>query len=687
MRYLPRVVGVMVCSVMSAAVATTAAAAPAQGAAAAGSTFTVGTAKATRGQTAYGAIEVPAGSDAALSIPVAVVHGARPGPVLAIVSGAHGTEYASIIAVERLIQRLDAKTVAGTVILVPLVNVPSFEQKVPHVNPVDGKSMNRFYPGKPDGTQTERASFLMTKEVVEKCDHLIDLHGGDLDESLRPYSYWTKTGNEKLDAESRELVLAFGLDTIIISADRPKDPAASRYLENTATTRGKASMTAEAGHAGTVEPEDVDALVNGSLSVMRHLKMIDGAPRPIQSPVWIEKIAAVTSEVNGIFTPLVKRGTYVSQGMLIGYVSDYLGRPLAEARAPESGVVLYICAVPTMTKGATIANIGVVGRGPDAHAAAAGAAAGAAEVLVVVEQGAGRVTVLDAASGAQRGTVKIGTDPHEVAISPDGRLAYVSNFGLSDKDRAIGVPGDSVSVVDLATFTELRRLSTLPHKAPHGVKVRPGRPDELFVNAEVGDVMLVFSAASGALLRQFPVPKETHNFIFSLDGRTLFLMAATNGVLRVDPDSGAIQARYPSTSPIRGLTWTSIGAQLLASGRNELLFLDPATLAVTRRITDLGVGLILYSTMTADGTRIFAPCPLDQKVLVVDVASGKAIASLETGKDPIAVLMAPDHRSAYVSNASDDHLSRIDLQTLDVRPFGAANMPNGLTFMRASVQR
>ena len=143
----------------------------------------------------------------------------------------------------------------------PLVNRASFDQKVVHVNPVDDKSMNRFYPGKPDGTQTERASYLITREVVESRDHLIDLHGGDLDESLRPYSYWTKTGREEQDRVSREMVLAFGLDHIIISTDRPKDPAASRYLENTATTRGKPSITAEAGHAGTVEPEDVEALV------------------------------------------------------------------------------------------------------------------------------------------------------------------------------------------------------------------------------------------------------------------------------------------------------------------------------------------------------------------------------------------------------------------------------------------
>ena len=325
-------------------------------------TFRVGTATAARGETGRGAIEVPAGVDAGLSIPVVVVHGARPGPVLALVSGAHGTEYASIIAVERLIQQLDARQISGTVILLPLVNVPSFEQKVPHVNPTDGKSMNRFYPGKADGTQTERASFAITREVVDRSDHLIDLHGGDLDESLRPYSYWTKTGNDKQDAISRGMVLAFGLDTIIISADRPKDPAASRYLENTASTRGKPSMTAEAGHAGTVEADDVNALVDGCLSVMRYLKMLPGAPHIVDSPVWIERIAGVTSDVNGIFYPLVKRGTYAQKGMKIGYVTDYLGKTVFEATAPDSGVVLYIRAVPSMTKGETIANIGVVAR-------------------------------------------------------------------------------------------------------------------------------------------------------------------------------------------------------------------------------------------------------------------------------------------------------------------------------------
>lgn len=324
--------------------------------------FTVGTAKAARGQKVVGTIEVPAGSDAALSISVVVAHGAHPGPVLALVAGAHGTEYSSIIALECVIERLDPAALSGTVIVVPLVNPRSFEQKVAHVNPVDNKSMNRFYPGSMSGTQTERASWLITKEVVERCDHLIDLHGGDLDESLLPYSYWTVSGNAAQDAFSRQMLLAFGVDHIIISSDHPKDPAASRYLENTATTRGKPSITVEAGHAGTTETDDIELLANGCFNVMRFLKMLPGEVKPIENPVWVESIQSVNSDQTGIFYPLVRRGTYVGQGMKIGYVTDYTGRTILEARAPAAGIVMFIRAVPSMMKGETIANIGVVAK-------------------------------------------------------------------------------------------------------------------------------------------------------------------------------------------------------------------------------------------------------------------------------------------------------------------------------------
>ncbi|MGB8474351.1 MAG: M14 family metallopeptidase [Candidatus Acidiferrum sp.] len=324
------------------------------------SSFTVGTSTAAPGQRADGYIKVPAGVDAGTNIPVVVVNGAKPGPVLALVTGAHGTEYVSIIAVEKLIGELDPAQLSGTVILLPLVNIASFEQKVPHVNPVDNKSMNRYYPGKMDGTQTDRVLYMITKDVVDHCDYLIDYHGGDLDENLRPYAYWGTMGKEEQDRISKQMVLAFGLDHIIIWNDRPTDLADSRYLDNTASLRGKPSIVVEAGHAGTVETDDVARLVNGTLSTMRYLKMIPGEPHFIENPVWLEKTVEVVSEGPGIWYPLVQRGTYVAQGMKIGYVTDYFDKVILEARAPAAGVILHINAVPSLKKGDNIADIGVV---------------------------------------------------------------------------------------------------------------------------------------------------------------------------------------------------------------------------------------------------------------------------------------------------------------------------------------
>jgi uncharacterized protein len=291
--------------------------------------FTVGTATAQRGQRAYGVLKVPAGSDAGYDIPVAVLHGARPGPVLAVVSGAHGTEYASIIAVEQLIDEVKPADLSGTLILVPIVNLPSFERLVPHLNPTDNKNMNRFYPGNPGGTQTERASAIITREIIERCDHLIDFHGGDLDENLRPYSYWTVTGNKAQDEASRAMVLAFGLDHIIVSTDRPKDKAASRYLE-------------------------------GVVNVLGQLKMSARAATPVARPIWIDPLLSVTSEYDGVFHPLVNRDAHVAKGAKIGRITDYLNRPLQEVVAPDAGVVLFVRAVPSLKKGDTLASIGVV---------------------------------------------------------------------------------------------------------------------------------------------------------------------------------------------------------------------------------------------------------------------------------------------------------------------------------------
>lgn len=323
--------------------------------------FTVGSATARSGQKATGYIAVPAGVDTGASIPVIVVNGAKPGPVLALVAGSHGTEYASILALQKLAEVADPTELSGTLIILPLVNVPSFAQKVPHLNPVDGKNMNRFYPGRPDGTQTERVSWAIAKQVVEKCDYLIDLHGGDLDENLRRYSYWAATGKDAQDAASRAMVLAFGLDHIILQDFRtPVAPGGAVTITRFAAGLGKPCVTAEAGHAGVSEAEDVNSLIQGCWNVARHLKMLPGPISVVEHPLWLSRVSIVTSEQDGVFYPLVGPEAYVTQGMKIGYVTDYFGKKVLDATSPISGIVLYIGALPSLKKGDTIAHIGEI---------------------------------------------------------------------------------------------------------------------------------------------------------------------------------------------------------------------------------------------------------------------------------------------------------------------------------------
>lgn len=323
--------------------------------------FTVGTATAKAGQKASGYIRVAAGPDAATDIAVIVVNGAKPGPTLALLAGAHGTEYASIIALERLGQSADPATLSGTLVIVPLLNVASFLQKVPHINPIDGKGMNRAYPGKADGTQTERALYAITKQVLDKCDYLIDYHGGDLDENLRQYSYWPDTGNQKMDAATRAMVLAFGLDHIIIQHNRPTDPKpAATTITRQAQNMGKPAIAVEAGHSGTTAAEDVDVLIRGTRNVMRQLKMLPGTVAPVEHPLWIGRYTVLTSDIDGIFYPLVGPEAYVKQGMIIGYMTDFTGQKIRDIPSPLTGVIIYIGAVPSMKKGDNIGYIGEV---------------------------------------------------------------------------------------------------------------------------------------------------------------------------------------------------------------------------------------------------------------------------------------------------------------------------------------
>ena len=182
------------------------------------------------------------------------------------------------------------------------------------------------------------------------------------------YAYWAETGKPQQDAASRAMVLAFGLDHIILQDFRaPVAPGGAVTITRYASSLGKPCVTAEAGHAGMSDPDDVDALIQGCWNIARHLKMLPGAVAPVEKPLWLARVSVMASDLDGVFYPLVGPEAYVTEGMRIGYVTDYFGKKIRDTVSPISGVVLYIGAVPSLKKGDTIAHIGEISSPPPLH--------------------------------------------------------------------------------------------------------------------------------------------------------------------------------------------------------------------------------------------------------------------------------------------------------------------------------
>lgn len=325
--------------------------------------FTVGPVSAAPGTRASGFLEVPArGAEPGTRIPITVIHGAKAGPVLGLVAGTHGYEYAPIVAMQRFPGKVDPKELAGTVIVVHVANMPSFLGRTIYYSPVDGKNLNRVYPGKADGTLSERIADVITREVIDRSDYVADLHCGDGNEALRPYAYWMTSGTPEVNAKSREMTLAFGLDHIVIDNERSSDPAKSAYTANTAITRGKPAITTETGGMGQTDTEGVELAEAGALNLLRHFKMLAGEAKRSANPKWIDRNEVLRAAETGIFQARVKPGAAVAEGATLGVLTDFFGKTIQEIRAPFAGVILYVVGTPPVSQGEPLAMVGRVKR-------------------------------------------------------------------------------------------------------------------------------------------------------------------------------------------------------------------------------------------------------------------------------------------------------------------------------------
>jgi predicted deacylase len=320
--------------------------------------FVLGNLKALPGEVRSGFLDVPEKDGIKTVIPVTIIRGAKKGKILALVAAVHGSEYPPVLALCRIKDQVDPKKLSGTLVLVHVANIPSFQKRTIYYNPYDWKNLNRVFPGDANGTLSQRIAFVLNEQIIKKCDYLIDLHCGDANEALIPYSYWMISDKKGLDAKTKEMALAFGLHHIIIDTTRTKDLKESKYLGNTAILQGKPAITTESGLLGRTDEESIARNVKGILSVMKLLKMIDGAPETASNPVWIDKYEVVYSNHDGLFYPQAEMGAAVAQGQTVGVIKDYFGNFKEEVKAPFAGIILYIIGTPPANKGEPLFEVG-----------------------------------------------------------------------------------------------------------------------------------------------------------------------------------------------------------------------------------------------------------------------------------------------------------------------------------------
>ncbi|MDQ3808828.1 MAG: succinylglutamate desuccinylase/aspartoacylase family protein, partial [Chloroflexota bacterium] len=260
--------------------------------------------------------------------PYFAVVGERAGRRAVLTAGIHAAEYTGILAAIRLGRMLQPPPVHGTIVIIPLLNRPGFYERSIYVNPEDGENLNRVFPGRPDGTWSERFAHHLLNDVVARCDYAIDLHAGDMIEDLEPFVICTQTGNEQVDGTVQRMIDSYGLrwaTRAIPTGERPG------MLYAAAAERGVAAMIAESGRCGLVEEDAIRRHVDGVLNVWRALGMLtDEPPRAVEPPRVLERFEWLRSAHEGIFEPRVRVNDDVTTGQSLGQMVDLLGNPLGE---------------------------------------------------------------------------------------------------------------------------------------------------------------------------------------------------------------------------------------------------------------------------------------------------------------------------------------------------------------------
>lgn len=284
-----------------------------------------------------------------LLVPVLVHRAKKDGPVVLLNGSVHGDELNGIDIIRRLISGGYHKPKCGTIICIPVLNV--FGYLNISRNFPDGRDLNRVFPGKENGSLASQLAYRFTTDIAPHIDLMIDFHTGGADRVNAPQIRAASTDKVALDYAQ-----IFGAPFVVHSKAIPKS------LREMMNKMGKSVLLFEGGKSSVFEEDVIECGVNGTIRVLQTMGMVKNkrelAPEPSSEPVTIEKSRWIRSPYSGMFHPVVKNGSKVTNKEVLGFITDPYGDFKKKVRAPRDGYVFCVNTAPIVYKGDALFNLG-----------------------------------------------------------------------------------------------------------------------------------------------------------------------------------------------------------------------------------------------------------------------------------------------------------------------------------------
>jgi len=285
-------------------------------------------------------------SGAPVVLPVTVWRADKSGPAVSVTAAVHGDEINGTGIVREIILNAPFELSAGSLVLVPVVNLLGFERHTRYLP--DRRDMNRCFPGSPEGSLASRMANTVFSEVISQCDYGIDLHTA----AVRRTNFPSVRADQK-NAEAARIARAFGCEVIVNN----KGPKAS--LRREACDAGCPTIILEAGEVWKIEPNVVQYGVRGIRNVLIELGMVEGNREEPVYQVWTRKTIWVRASFGGMLAFHVAPGDIVEEDQPLATNTNLLGEEQNVLCSPSDGIVLGMTTLPTVTPGNPVCHIAV----------------------------------------------------------------------------------------------------------------------------------------------------------------------------------------------------------------------------------------------------------------------------------------------------------------------------------------